>query len=119
MAADDTPTGTELAMLRGEVMTSLAQIQGDVRLVLQEQQNAARRYDELQRDVRRLDDRVDGLDRTTITREDMDKAVGQVRDEARQRQEQQAEQARRSLMIWALVISAIAAAISGGGIILN
>lgn len=42
MAADDTPTGTELAMLRGEVMTSLAQIQGDVRLVLQEQAEGGR-----------------------------------------------------------------------------
>lgn len=118
MAADETP-GVELAMLRGEVMTTLARIEGEIRLVRQAQEESARRTDDLQRDVHRLDDRVDHLDRTTVTREDMTEAVKAVREEALRQQERQAEQSRRSLMIWALVISAIAAAISGAGIVFN
>jgi len=73
-------TGTEIAMLRGEVMTALARIEGDIRLVLQAQQEASRRTDDLQTDVRRLDDRVDDLDRTRVTRAELaerDKRAGQ------------------------------------------
>ena len=118
MVSDETP-GVELAMLRGEVMTTLARIEGEIRLVRQAQEDSARRTDDLQRDVRRLDDRVDGLDRTTVTREDMDKAVDQVRKEAQAEQARQADQARRALTVWALIISALAAAISGAGIVLT
>lgn len=130
MAADDTSQGVELAMLRGEVMTTLARIEGAISLVRQAQEDSARRTDDLSRDVRRLDDRVDAHDRTFVSREDMnqavaqvredaDKAVEQVREEAKQQQERHAEQQRRSLMIWALVISVIAAGLTGAGFVFN
>lgn len=74
MSTDDgaVPTATELAMLRGEVMTALARIEGEIRLVRQAQEDAARRTDDLQRDVRNLDDRVDQLEQTRVTREELD-----------------------------------------------
>ncbi|TYK47147.1 hypothetical protein [Actinomadura decatromicini] len=118
MGADETP-GVELAMLRGEVMTTLARIEGEIRLVRQAQEESARRTDDLQRDVHRLDDRVDHLDRTTVTREELDQRDNRLREDADKRQAHQAEQARRALTIWALVISAIAAVLTGVGVFVS
>ncbi|TDD25060.1 hypothetical protein E1287_37655 [Actinomadura sp. KC06] len=82
---DEMSQGVELAMLRGEVMTSLASIQGDIRLVLQEQQTAARRTDDLQRDVRGLDNRVDDIDRTRVTRDELDQRDARIREDGEKR----------------------------------
>lgn len=70
--SDGTTAGVEIAMLRGEVMAALARIEGEIRLVRQAQEDAARRTDDLQRDVRNLDDRVDQLEQTRVTREELD-----------------------------------------------
>lgn len=63
---------TEIALLRGEVMTALARIEGDVRLVLQQIEQATRRTDDLDRKVDRLDVRVDALEATRPTRDELE-----------------------------------------------
>ena len=108
MAADDAPTGTELAMLRGEVMTALARIEGEIRLVRQAQEDAARRTDDLQADVRRLDDRVDDLDRTRVTRAELD-----------QREERAGQASTRRLTVIGLIITAVNIVIASGIAILS
>lgn len=72
MSAPDQPTSTALALLRGELMTLLTRIEGDVRLVLAQIEHAARRTDDLDRRVSRLDERVDALEATRATRADLE-----------------------------------------------
>ncbi|WP_067470030.1 hypothetical protein [Actinomadura macra] len=103
----DIPPSTELALLRGELMTALARIEGDVRLVLQEQQQGTRRLDELATDVRRLDERLDAVERTAVTRAEADERETRMRA-------QLDEQARRRLTVAGLIITAITALLSGG-----
>ncbi|WP_433465696.1 hypothetical protein [Spirillospora sp. CA-128828] len=110
---DDTSSGTELAMLRGEVMTALARIEGDIRLVLQEQQQAARRTDDLQADVRRLDDRVDEIDRTRVTRDELDARDARLRAEAAEQRAADQKRADRKINITAIVVTVVLGVISG------
>lgn len=72
MSGEETPSSTELALLRGELMTALARIEGVIQLVHQEQQQGTRRLDELAADHRRLDDRVDVLERTSVPRTELE-----------------------------------------------
>ncbi|MBX6382012.1 MAG: hypothetical protein IRZ07_03410 [Microbispora sp.] len=97
---NETPPSTELALLRGELMTALARIEGDVRLVLQEQQQGTRRVDDLVGEFRRHDERLDALERTTVTREELDARETRMRAAVD-------EQARRRLTILGTVMTCV------------
>lgn len=94
-AVPDVPRSTELAELRGELMTLLTRIEGDVRLVLHQIEQGARRADELDRRVERLDERMDQLESTRATREDL------------------AERSRRTVQIISLIVSTAGLMLTG------
>lgn len=115
MTADE----TGLALLRSELLLPLTELRGDVRLILQRMDQQDARAEEHRRTLDVLDGRVDAVERTTVTREELAQALAQVRRDAEQQQAQQAERARRTLTIWGLVIAAIAAGLTGFGILIT
>lgn len=115
MPADGTPPSTELALLRGEVTTGLARIEGDIKLVLQEQRQTGRRIETVESDIRRLDERQDVTERTTVTREEMTAAFAQIRADAAEQRAEDQKRADRRLTI-ANIAVAIVAALLGAGV---
>lgn len=65
---------TELALLRAELMTALTRIEGDVRLILQRLDQTDQRAADQARELRRHDERLDALERTAVTKADMDRS---------------------------------------------
>lgn len=70
-----------LALLRLELLTPLAEIRGemtelrgDVRLILQRLDQADKRAADQARELRRHDERLDALERTAVTKADMDRS---------------------------------------------
>jgi hypothetical protein len=105
LSGTETPPSAELALLRGELMTALARIEGDVRLVLQAQQQGTARVDEIVLDVRRLDDRVDVVERTAVTRAEFEQRETQARAAADER-------IRRQLTVFGLILTAVFGALT-------
>lgn len=99
----------ELAIteLRGSMDAGMARIEGRLELLVQRAEHADQRAAMQDADLRRLDGRVDELERLTVTRAELE-----VRD-ARMREEL-AEQARRKLMLWGLVLTVVFGSISAG-----
>lgn len=108
------PSSTELAALRGEVMTELAKIAGDLRLVLEQVKHVALRLDEHAALIRVLDQRVDDIEQHRVTRAEMEQRLAELRQQVGQRlvelQQQMEERARRTLTVLALVMTALSIA---------
>lgn len=74
----DQDSALALSEFRREVSVALAEIRGDVRLVLQRGEQSERRMDDLARLVARLDERVDEVERTSVTRADLETRSGRT-----------------------------------------
>lgn len=112
---DATPPATELALLRSELLLPLTELRGDVRLILQRMDQQDARAQEHGHQLATLDSRVDVVERTTVTREEMATAIAQVRaDAAEQRAEDQKRADRRIAIV--NVVVAIVAALLGAGV---
>lgn len=105
------PSSTELAALRGEVMTELAKIAGDLRLVLEQVKHVALRLDEHATLIRSLDQRLDAVEADRVTRAEMEQRLTELRQQTETRlvelRGQMEERARRTLTILALLIAAL------------
>jgi hypothetical protein len=105
-------SSTELALLRGELMTALTEIRGDVRLVIEQNKHAERRADDQAAELRRHDDRLDELERTAITRTELE-----TREQAAAAREQAAREAtdkaaHRRLIGFGLILTSVFGVIS-------
>lgn len=66
------PQNMELALLKGELMLSLTRIEGQLALLIQRQDQQDRRADAHDTRLATLDTRLDLVERTQVTRADMD-----------------------------------------------
>ncbi|TDD90766.1 hypothetical protein [Actinomadura rubrisoli] len=87
----DQDAALALSEFRREVGVSLAELRGDVRLVLQRGEQSERRLDDLARQVAKLDERVDLVERDQVTKPQLD------------------ERSRRTIAILALIVTIAAA----------
>lgn len=119
MAADGTPPSTELALLRSELLLPLTELRGDVRLILQRMDQQDARAQEHGHQLAALDGRVDAVERTTVTREELTTAIAQVHAEMTRQQVATEEKARRGLTVWGLVLTALGVGVAVIAIIVN
>lgn len=103
-----------LAALRSELLLQLGEMRGDIRLILQSIEHQAGRAEEHRAALVTLDGRVDEVERTTVTRAEMADEVAKLRREMAEQRKRDAEQARRALMVWAIVVAVVGAALSAG-----
>lgn len=75
--------GAAITALRSELLLQLGEMRGDIRLILQAQQHQADRNEETRQAYLGLDGRVDALERTTVTRAELEQAVTQAREDAK------------------------------------
>lgn len=86
----------ELALVKSELMVPLTRIEGDVRLVLQRLDSQDKRTDDHALEIRRLDGRLDAVERDQVTRAQMD------------------ERSRRTIQILGLIFTIISIVVGAG-----
>lgn len=81
----EAPDHPALALLRLELLTPLTEIRGemtelrgDVRLILQRLDQADERAAAQANELRRHDERLDALERTAVTKADIDRRIGRT-----------------------------------------
>lgn len=119
MPTDGTPPSTELALLRSELLLPLTELRGDVRLILQRMDQQDARAQEHGHQLAQLDGRVDAVERTTVTREELATALAQVHTEMAKQQAASEEKARRNLTVWGLLLTALGVGVAVIAIIVN
>lgn len=79
------PDDAAIAQLRSELLLRLTELSGDVRLILQRMDQMDTRAQEHGNALAALDGRVDAVERTTVTRQELDRRDEQVRAKTTQR----------------------------------
>ncbi|MER6891983.1 hypothetical protein [Streptomyces halstedii] len=115
MAPDNT-TRLELAVteLRGSVDAGMARIEGSLALLVQRAEQSDRRADGHAGQLHRLDERVDTLERTGVTRIELDALAKALRLEAEQREEKQQRAAGRRLTVVSIVVTIAVSLLASG-----
>jgi hypothetical protein len=114
VSADGTPPATELALLRSELLLPLTELRGDVRLILQRMDQQDARAQEHGHQLALLDSRVDAVERTTVTREEMTAAIERARADAAEQRAEDQKRADRRLTIVSIIVAAVGALLGAG-----
>lgn len=89
MTDNNAQPSVEYALLRSELLLPLTEMRADIRLILQRMDQGDARAADHAAQLKRLDERVDALERTTVTREEW------------------TAQKRHYLAVWALVVTVV------------
>lgn len=111
MGDDGTATPTEFALLRSELLLPLTELRGDVRLILQRMDQGDARAAEHSNALNSLDNRVDQVERTAATREDLAEAKRRLREEMAEQRAADQKRADRRLTIVGICLTVLVGAI--------
>lgn len=103
-----------LAELTRKIDVGFTKTDGQLALLIQRTQAMERRADHQDAAIERLDIRMDQVEATRVTRADLDKSVADLRADAAEQRQADAEAARRSLMIWGLIVAVMGALLGAG-----
>lgn len=78
MNSDQESAALALSEFRREISVALAELRGDVRLMLQQGEQRDRRVEDLANGLTALDERLGDLERTAVTRDDLDRRSGRT-----------------------------------------
>lgn len=111
MGEDGAATPTEFALLRSELLLPLTELRGDVRLILQRMDQGDARAAEHGNALAALDHRVDLVERTTVTREDLAEAKRKLREEMAAQRAADQKRADRRLTVVGICLTVLVGAI--------